>query len=141
MAESNEQDRTKMNLDAVPAKAYDPANAVPAEVVTVKADADEGRTYNPDGTRNPTAEELTSATGTVNKNVDDNNQSAGFRGDVRNKAKVEALVTERNAYRARGMDDRASAVDAQLEALGYREDKGSTKDTTRAVNPNVEKRA
>lgn len=140
MATSDEQDRTKMNLDAVPPEPFDPANAVPAKVVTTKAAADEGRTYNPDGTANPTPEELAAETGTTNKNVDDNNRGAEVREDARKRAQFDALTAERDAYKARGDTERASLVEESLKALGYRADKGTTKDTTRAVNPNVEKR-
>ena len=139
MATSDEQDRTKMNLDANPPTAFDPANAVPAEVVTTKADAAEGRTYNPDGTRNPTVEELTAETGTVNTNVDDNNRGVEHRENARKRAQYEALKAERDAYKARGDEKRAAAVEESLKALGYREEKGTVKDTTRQANP-VEKR-
>lgn len=33
-------------------------------------------------------------------------------------AKIEALIEERRGYAARGLDDRAAAVDAELRALG-----------------------
>lgn len=141
MATSDEQDRTKMNLESVPPKAFDPANAAPATVVTTQAAADEGRTYNPDGTANPTVEELTAETGTANKNVDDNNRSADFRDDARKRAQFDALTAERDAYKARGDDKRAALVEESLKAMGYRADKGTaSKDTTRATNANVEKR-
>lgn len=136
MATNDEQAHTKMDLDANPPRVFDPANAVPAKVVTTEADAEEGRTYNPDGTANPTPEELAAETGTVNKNVDDNNRGGDFRSDARKRAQYDALVAERDAYKARGDSARASLVEESLKALGYRDDKGTTRDT-----PSVEKRA
>jgi hypothetical protein len=115
-------------------------NVAPATVVVPVEEAEEGRTYNPDGTRNPTPEELAAETGTAHKNVDDNNRGAEFRTTGRGKAQLDALIAERDAYKARGDETRAAQVEASIQALGYREEKGKAADNARAVNPSVEKR-
>lgn len=51
---------------------------------------------------------------------------------------IAALLTEREGYARRGLDDRVAQVDAQLDAQGYRREKPARRE--RAVKPAVEKR-
>lgn len=53
-------------------------------------------------------------------------------------ARIEALIAERRGYEARGLDDRASAVDAELRALGA---EGATPAKRAAKRPSTRKTA
>lgn len=52
---------------------------------------------------------------------------------------IDALLTEREGYARRGLDERVAQVDAQLDQAGYRRDKPARRE--RATKPAVEKRA
>lgn len=73
-------------------------------------------------------------------NVDDNNSSKEHRAKIAKESRINALVSERAGYAARGLDDRVAAVDGELKVLGHnRTEKGTEKETARSTPAGYEK--